>query len=295
MLYNTLWYFPVLMVVGGITTIVWDYRWPQQVIKKLKPIRRTEQTPPPDVEAHDNTTEMSDTSTAHIRERRSQTSLSPSSENTNTALRDPSAGAQINRNENDSVSREDEHERTVPEALKMRVFSWKSGTSIIALFFVTFIAIMVLRGVLPNRPRGFSLFANLYLAGTIIFGGGPVVIPLLRESVFNMHDALGIKDESLTKPCIPGTWLQKAGSLHVTSSSVSPSSKPFRVQTSIVSFCRLILMCLYSSSHSSPYNQATDVCTPQSLSTLAPWRCNPLPFPPLPVLSLPTSLSSRPA
>jgi chromate transport protein ChrA len=32
-------------------------------------------------------------------------------------------------------------------------------------------------------PRGFSLFANLYLAGTIIFGGGPVVIPLLREYI----------------------------------------------------------------------------------------------------------------
>jgi len=48
---------------------------------------------------------------------------------------------------------------------------------------VTFIVIMVLRGTLPNPPRSFSLFANLYLAGTIIFGGGPVVIPLLREYV----------------------------------------------------------------------------------------------------------------
>lgn len=28
-----------------------------------------------------------------------------------------------------------------------------------------------------------DLFANMYLAGTVIFGGGPVVIPLLREYV----------------------------------------------------------------------------------------------------------------
>ncbi|KAL9635952.1 MAG: hypothetical protein Q9164_003151 [Protoblastenia rupestris] len=42
---------------------------------------------------------------------------------------------------------------------------------------------MTLRGTLRLPPRGFSLFANLYLAGTIIFGGGPVVIPLLREYV----------------------------------------------------------------------------------------------------------------
>ena len=44
---------------------------------------------------------------------------------------------------------------------------------------------MILRGTLKSPPRGFSLFANLYLAGTIIFGGGPVVIPLLREYVVN--------------------------------------------------------------------------------------------------------------
>ncbi len=228
------------MAAGGITTVVWDYKWPHQVIKKLNPIRREEQTPPRDVEAHDNAMEMSDTAVAHTRERRSQTSLSQHSENTTTALRDPSTGARINNNENDSATREDEHERIVPEALKMRAFSWKSGTTIIAVFFISFTAIMVLRGVLPDRPRGFSLFANLYLAGTIIFGGGPVVIPLLRESVINLHNALGIQDESLTEPCFPDTLLQKAGSLHVTFSWVSPSSKLSPVQTSIVSVCRAL-------------------------------------------------------
>jgi len=42
---------------------------------------------------------------------------------------------------------------------------------------------MVLRGVLTHPPLPLSVFANMYLAGTIIFGGGPVVIPLLREYV----------------------------------------------------------------------------------------------------------------
>lgn len=50
---------------------------------------------------------------------------------------------------------------------------------------MSFIVIMVLRGVLPHRPRPFDLFSNMYLAGTIIFGGGPVVIPLLRSYVVN--------------------------------------------------------------------------------------------------------------
>lgn len=42
---------------------------------------------------------------------------------------------------------------------------------------------MVLRGTLSNAPLAFDLFSNMYLAGTIIFGGGPVVIPLLRAYV----------------------------------------------------------------------------------------------------------------
>lgn len=42
---------------------------------------------------------------------------------------------------------------------------------------------MVVRGTIPNRTLPFDLFSNMYLAGTIIFGGGPVVIPLLRSYV----------------------------------------------------------------------------------------------------------------
>lgn len=39
------------------------------------------------------------------------------------------------------------------------------------------------RGVQSAPPLALDLFANMYLAGTIIFGGGPVVIPLLRSYV----------------------------------------------------------------------------------------------------------------
>lgn len=184
MLYNTLWYFPVLMIVGGLSTVMWDYRWPQKALRKIQPARPMEQTSPSDVEASNNATEMTEAAPAHLRDRRSQTSLSQHSEHTTTAPQNPTAAARINSNhESDSTPREDEQERLVPEVLKMRIFTWKSGIAIIAAFFVTFTVLMILRGVLPNRSRGFSLFANMYLAGTIIFGGGPVVIPLLRESV----------------------------------------------------------------------------------------------------------------
>jgi chromate transport protein ChrA len=42
---------------------------------------------------------------------------------------------------------------------------------------------MVLRSTLTDRKLAFDLFANMFLAGTIIFGGGPVVIPLLASYV----------------------------------------------------------------------------------------------------------------
>lgn len=45
------------------------------------------------------------------------------------------------------------------------------------------LAILLVRGLLRPLSLSFSLFANMYLAGMIIFGGGPVVIPLLRSYV----------------------------------------------------------------------------------------------------------------
>lgn len=47
----------------------------------------------------------------------------------------------------------------------------------------SFIGVIVGRGVNASPDITLDLFANMYLAGTIIFGGGPVVIPLLRSYV----------------------------------------------------------------------------------------------------------------
>lgn len=51
------------------------------------------------------------------------------------------------------------------------------------LFLISFIVTIVLRTVVPALRNSllYRLFANLYLAGTVIYGGGPVFVPLLRE------------------------------------------------------------------------------------------------------------------
>src|SRR2546421_12508870 len=36
MLYNALWYFPVLMVAGGLSTVLWDYKLPQKLYRSAK-------------------------------------------------------------------------------------------------------------------------------------------------------------------------------------------------------------------------------------------------------------------
>ncbi|KAL9627422.1 MAG: hypothetical protein Q9164_007611, partial [Protoblastenia rupestris] len=169
------------MVVGGCSTIIWDRRWLQNLGRRFRTARRREPATVQDVEASESATELRQTTTAGTSEQRRKTPSIRSGGNTESTPQSVPNNARATGN--NELHRDEERERIVPDAMQMRVFSWKFGVTIIACFFITFIVIMTLRGVLSNRPRGFSLFANMYLAGTVIFGGGPVVIPLLREYV----------------------------------------------------------------------------------------------------------------
>jgi chromate transport protein ChrA len=40
MLYNALWFFPLLIFLAGPVTIIWDFRWLQPLIKRMSTIRR---------------------------------------------------------------------------------------------------------------------------------------------------------------------------------------------------------------------------------------------------------------
>jgi chromate transport protein ChrA len=198
MLYNALWYFPVLMAAAGAVTVLWDARkeewWRRRDVEDAAAVagdaemREVEPAVPPRTS---RTSRRSDSATGSLRRVGATADISeqspahpPTPLTTATASTPP------------------------PTSL---VFSWKFGLAAIAFFFLTFIPIMALRGVLRGtNAQSFKLFANFYLAGmfcfspplyfhgassrftddigwklttigTIIFGGGPVVIPLLRE------------------------------------------------------------------------------------------------------------------
>lgn len=178
LLYNALWYFPLLMGVAGVATVVYDFRWVHRLLKKLGIGRkkRTEgveegvELPTRETRSDGERDEVVAGPSTEVQER-------PASRKSDQSARDQQAVT----TEQSTASTDDEA-RIIPAERRINM-SWKGGLTIIVLFLLSFMLVMVLRGTLPDKPLLYSLFANMYLAGTIIFGGGPVVIPLLREYV----------------------------------------------------------------------------------------------------------------
>lgn len=163
MLYNSLWYFPVLMVAGALITLTSDLRLIQKTWKSLRQNAKSGQPTPPhtgmmDMQAVEQANAEHPSHRPHARMGQQATGFGePHSDHSSEVL-----------------------DGQAPATRSLQVISWKTGLTVVAVFLTTFIAVMIFRAVYGGRNRGFDLFANLYLAGTIIFGGGPVVVPLLR-------------------------------------------------------------------------------------------------------------------
>ncbi|TKA39466.1 hypothetical protein B0A54_10485 [Friedmanniomyces endolithicus] len=161
LLYTALWYFPVLMAGAGLATLGWDFRVLQRSGELVRKAlwRRSGLEP----EALQGGQEV-------------DVELQIVSGNQQPAL-------QVKEGSTSNVLEREDEPRVVPASLQLDLSSWQTSLALITLALALLVAILVLRSQLPNPPRGLSIFANLYLAGTIIFGGGPVVIPLLRTYI----------------------------------------------------------------------------------------------------------------
>ncbi|KAH8743113.1 chromate transporter-domain-containing protein [Diaporthe sp. PMI_573] len=167
MLYNALWYFPLLMLLAGLAAVVHDYRWVHKPVKAVVLLFKKTR------------------GGAKERERVDMVERGvPGGEAPQRGSRDdqrPPTPPPETQDEERTASAADEP-RVIPPERRFDM-SWKLGLGLILSFLASFIVVMILRGLLPQKPLLYRLFANMYLAGTIIFGGGPVVIPLLREYV----------------------------------------------------------------------------------------------------------------
>ncbi|KAL4816106.1 chromate transporter-domain-containing protein [Aspergillus spinulosporus] len=166
--YSALWYFPVLMVAGGVATALWDGLVYQQILRAKNAWRNRNRQPEPEGDAHD-AAGSSDTAG-----RNSALGLGMEM----LRMRKPDAGTlpQHPTNTQDSEGREEPQSQD-------HVVRIRAGLVIFIFFFASLIAILVSRAKVSPPPLTLDLFANMYLAGTVIFGGGPVVIPLLRSYV----------------------------------------------------------------------------------------------------------------
>jgi putative chromate ion transporter len=94
---------------------------------------------------------------------------------TSSAMSEATTSTAINQNKKEDLS------------AQLGYYSWKTGLAIILVWLVLLIIIIVVR-TLSDIPVLVNVVTTLYFVGSIIFGGGPVVIPLLQNYVVEVNN-----------------------------------------------------------------------------------------------------------
>lgn len=167
--YHAPWMYPVLVFVGGLSTLLFDYR--KQILQKFKKFRSPTQvrsdTQSDGVMLSDMSGNVDVQTNGEVRQRGVQSRQSSDHVEPQSALlsrdREPRAHGTSNM---------------LPLRVPTLFVAISFGISLAALLLVC----LILRSKLSNpiAPRLLDFMTNMVVAGSIIFGGGPVVIPLLR-------------------------------------------------------------------------------------------------------------------
>ena len=179
--YTALWYFPVLIILGGAAAGTWD-TWLRQLFSKAKARwrkrmkRHQHRAAPGQVEMGGESIDLDPAAHAGAKglQRRPLAAASSTRPETVSSNTPPSSAPLVPSSAHgEAITDMSAHSISIP-----------AGIAIISFTLALLLALILSRTLLsPPLPRPLALFTNMYLAGTIIFGGGPVVIPLLREYV----------------------------------------------------------------------------------------------------------------
>ncbi|KAF4556154.1 Hypothetical protein D9617_1g080290 [Elsinoe fawcettii] len=171
LLYSSLWYFPVIIVSGGVITISWVHgllpiitrmrvKW--EVRKAVREVKRKQVN---DDEDNDHSNE----------ERRASREVEMQPQVPTKANDQPSGNTTMGTPPQPALDpRADTKTYRVPIPI---------GLALIAVFIALVVVLLVTSRVIENAQRPHEFAANMVLAGSIIFGGGPVLIPLMRDYV----------------------------------------------------------------------------------------------------------------
>ncbi|BGP27335.1 chromate transmembrane transporter [Rhodotorula toruloides] len=199
--YHAPWMYPVLVFSGGLITLLFDFR--RQILGRLPDMlnpyaiqarRQTAASEPEPVQDPNYDIELESLG----EQRRSSTGRDgvqttttweddkprgaedQAADTVHATLRQrngPSVQPQPAPTPASTVVETPTSERSTP----MMVLNRKIAFALGAGFIVYLVSIIVVRSQLNNPPRALDFFTNMVIGGTIIFGGGPVVIPLLRQ------------------------------------------------------------------------------------------------------------------
>ncbi|KAF9198070.1 hypothetical protein BGZ49_001218 [Haplosporangium sp. Z 27] len=187
-LYTAPWLLPVMMIAGGIISFVNDAfitpfvngwrekRKAQSETEKLKDVEQ----------GTTNASDSLDSDNVDVQNKEDSVVIQEQSENANIK-RTPSAKSSIrSRAKNERltpVTPVEPLEDTETETLRgLFTYSKKLGLLFFLIFLALLIAAVLVRALVPttrNAEYG-ELVSTFYFVGSIIFGGGPVIIPLLK-------------------------------------------------------------------------------------------------------------------
>ncbi|BGP03138.1 hypothetical protein NBRC10513v2_006867 [Rhodotorula toruloides] len=198
--YHAPWMYPVLVFAGGFVTLLFDFR--RQILRRLPDAvnpyairaRREAaatpleplQDPNYDVELESLGEQRRSSTGEDGAQRVTEDDDKPrgaedqAADTVRTTLRQrngPSVHPQPTPTPASTIVEAPSTERSTPIMVLNRKIAFALGAG----FVVYLVTIIVVRSQLDNPPRALDFFTNMVIGGTIIFGGGPVVIPLLRQ------------------------------------------------------------------------------------------------------------------
>lgn len=178
--YHAPWMYPVLVFVGGAVTLVYDFHRP--VLNKLRPRQRgsrnaSSQSSTPARNGSNQDMELVSRRPEMLRETPSMPGATPLPERAEQSGLRQRSGPMLRSIRSSTVSTQ-----AMPETTRtpIMVLNKKFALGLGVLFIGFVVTLVVVRSQLASVPRLLDFFTNMVIAGVIIFGGGPVVIPLLR-------------------------------------------------------------------------------------------------------------------